>query len=300
MGKKRSRRRCRTRGVDCSRRRYRNRHAVVVAGVRARRRCDDVYVADDARTSGNRRSGYACGGLGDRRTRAETAARQTDTRCHPLAVFIPQHIALWHTFPLWYHLTFLLSLVPLTYLGGANLEQIRSASVVEVGWVLPQRARAASSAISSWHSVRRSRSGTRAREANVARLSLAPTTLPITRPTTALSFSNWTVTAGSSRLSRRAFSASSTEGAAHPHQPTSPTDRAVFGLTFWAITCCIWRTSVHSCSLPNVSKRNIDLPSCWVGALRTAASRRSHTRLTPRRSFESRSTSFCRLPRRDA
>src|SRR6185503_3830562 len=35
-----------------------------------------------------------------------------------LAVFIPQHIALWHTFPIWYHLTFLLSLVPLTYLGG--------------------------------------------------------------------------------------------------------------------------------------------------------------------------------------
>ena len=35
-----------------------------------------------------------------------------------LAAFIPQHIALWHTFPIWYHLTFLLSLVPLTYLGG--------------------------------------------------------------------------------------------------------------------------------------------------------------------------------------
>jgi hypothetical protein len=35
-----------------------------------------------------------------------------------LVVFIPQHIALWNTFPVWYHLTFLLSLVPLTYLGG--------------------------------------------------------------------------------------------------------------------------------------------------------------------------------------
>ena len=35
-----------------------------------------------------------------------------------LAAFIPQHIALWNVFPLWYHLTFLLSLVPLTYLGG--------------------------------------------------------------------------------------------------------------------------------------------------------------------------------------
>jgi hypothetical protein len=38
-----------------------------------------------------------------------------------LAAFIPQHIALWHTFPIWYHLTFLLSLVPLTYLGGARI-----------------------------------------------------------------------------------------------------------------------------------------------------------------------------------
>ena len=37
-----------------------------------------------------------------------------------LAVFIPQHIALWNIFPIWYHLTFLLSLVPLTYLGGAS------------------------------------------------------------------------------------------------------------------------------------------------------------------------------------
>jgi len=35
-----------------------------------------------------------------------------------LVGFIPQHIALWNTFPVWYHLTFLLSLVPLTYLGG--------------------------------------------------------------------------------------------------------------------------------------------------------------------------------------
>jgi hypothetical protein len=35
-----------------------------------------------------------------------------------LVGFLPQHIALWNTFPIWYHLTFLLSLVPLTYLGG--------------------------------------------------------------------------------------------------------------------------------------------------------------------------------------
>ncbi len=35
-----------------------------------------------------------------------------------LVAFIPQHIMLWNTFPVWYHLTFLLSLVPLTYVGG--------------------------------------------------------------------------------------------------------------------------------------------------------------------------------------
>ena len=35
-----------------------------------------------------------------------------------LLLFIPQHIMLWSTFPVWYHLTFLLSLVPLTYAGG--------------------------------------------------------------------------------------------------------------------------------------------------------------------------------------
>jgi hypothetical protein len=35
-----------------------------------------------------------------------------------LAAFIPQHISLWEKFPVWYHLTFLLSLVPLTVLGG--------------------------------------------------------------------------------------------------------------------------------------------------------------------------------------
>jgi hypothetical protein len=35
-----------------------------------------------------------------------------------LATFIPQHLTLWDRFPLWYHLTFLLSLVPLSYLGG--------------------------------------------------------------------------------------------------------------------------------------------------------------------------------------
>lgn len=35
-----------------------------------------------------------------------------------LVIFIPDHINLWNKFPLWYHLTFLLSLVPLCALGG--------------------------------------------------------------------------------------------------------------------------------------------------------------------------------------
>jgi hypothetical protein len=35
-----------------------------------------------------------------------------------LMAFIPQHVMLWDKFPVWYHLTFLLSLVPLTYVGG--------------------------------------------------------------------------------------------------------------------------------------------------------------------------------------
>jgi hypothetical protein len=35
-----------------------------------------------------------------------------------LIAFIPQHIMLWEKFPIWYHLTFLLSLVPLTWVGG--------------------------------------------------------------------------------------------------------------------------------------------------------------------------------------
>jgi hypothetical protein len=46
-----------------------------------------------------------------------------------LLVFIPEHIVLWPKFPLWYHLTFLVSLVPLTYLGGAASRYGTSAHV---------------------------------------------------------------------------------------------------------------------------------------------------------------------------
>lgn len=37
-----------------------------------------------------------------------------------LVAFIPVHIMLWDKFPVWYHLTFLVTLVPLTYLGGTS------------------------------------------------------------------------------------------------------------------------------------------------------------------------------------
>ena len=35
-----------------------------------------------------------------------------------LALFIPEHVKLWQVLPVWYHLTFLLTLVPLFGLGG--------------------------------------------------------------------------------------------------------------------------------------------------------------------------------------
>jgi len=35
-----------------------------------------------------------------------------------LVFFIPNHINLWSKFPVWYHLTFLVTLVPLSILGG--------------------------------------------------------------------------------------------------------------------------------------------------------------------------------------
>ena len=41
-----------------------------------------------------------------------------------LIAFIPVHISLWDKFPIWYHLTFLVSLVPLTYAGGTSVHRI--------------------------------------------------------------------------------------------------------------------------------------------------------------------------------
>lgn len=36
-----------------------------------------------------------------------------------LILFVPQHVHLWNRFPVWYHLTFLLTLAPLVALGAA-------------------------------------------------------------------------------------------------------------------------------------------------------------------------------------
>jgi hypothetical protein len=43
-----------------------------------------------------------------------------------LGVFVPEHIRLWDKFPVWYHLTFLITLAPLLALGAAVIRpQIR-------------------------------------------------------------------------------------------------------------------------------------------------------------------------------
>ena len=38
-----------------------------------------------------------------------------------VGVFVPTHVKLWHSFPLWYHLGFLLTLLPLVLLGAYGL-----------------------------------------------------------------------------------------------------------------------------------------------------------------------------------
>lgn len=47
-----------------------------------------------------------------------------------LVAFIPVHVSLWDKFPVWYHLTFLLSLVPLTYVGGGMTARRAARAVV--------------------------------------------------------------------------------------------------------------------------------------------------------------------------
>jgi hypothetical protein len=43
-----------------------------------------------------------------------------------LALFLPEHVKIWPSFPVWYHLTFLLTLAPLVALG-ARLAPVRGA-----------------------------------------------------------------------------------------------------------------------------------------------------------------------------
>jgi hypothetical protein len=42
-----------------------------------------------------------------------------------LCLFIPGHYMIWNKFPVWYHLTFLVSLLPLTLLGAALNHRVR-------------------------------------------------------------------------------------------------------------------------------------------------------------------------------
>jgi hypothetical protein len=70
------------------------------------------------------------------RVTAMIAPRSLPARLMPGVVlligFIPVHIMLWDKFPAWYHLTFLLSLVPLTYLGGTMVRVERAIVPVNV------------------------------------------------------------------------------------------------------------------------------------------------------------------------
>src|SRR5436190_21124324 len=42
-----------------------------------------------------------------------------------LALFLPVHIQLWHRFPVWYHLAFLVPLAPLVVFGAALMPRVR-------------------------------------------------------------------------------------------------------------------------------------------------------------------------------
>lgn len=59
-------------------------------------------------------AGFVATWMGKGRVRAATL-----TGIVLLGLFIPNHYLLWNKFPIWYHLTFLASLLPLTLLGAA-------------------------------------------------------------------------------------------------------------------------------------------------------------------------------------
>ena len=59
-------------------------------------------------------AGFVATWIGNGRMRAATC-----TGIVLLCLFIPGHYRIWDKFPVWYHLTFLVSLLPLTLLGAA-------------------------------------------------------------------------------------------------------------------------------------------------------------------------------------
>jgi hypothetical protein len=50
-----------------------------------------------------------------------------------LLIFIPEHISLWNKFPIWYHLTFLTSLIPLAVVGGRLASSSRRPQLAQDG-----------------------------------------------------------------------------------------------------------------------------------------------------------------------
>ena len=56
-----------------------------------------------------------------------------------LAAFIPAHIRIWAKFPVWYHLTFLTTLVPLVVLGGALPRSSFSNRAAKSGVTIPAK-----------------------------------------------------------------------------------------------------------------------------------------------------------------
>ena len=62
---------------------------------------------------GSLAGGYAAALIGRENTRAPLGAGIL-----LLAVFVPYHMTIWHNFPVWYHLTFFVSLPVLSWLGG--------------------------------------------------------------------------------------------------------------------------------------------------------------------------------------
>jgi SAM-dependent methyltransferase len=69
---------------------------------------------------------------------AGTRAAAAITGTMLLLVFIPEHISLWNKFPLWYHLTFLASLIPLSMVGG-HLAGRSSKTQLQEETKLPQK-----------------------------------------------------------------------------------------------------------------------------------------------------------------